>query len=252
MTGLTQEEQKRNSPFTLEAVLEEEPEVNNSYINDALPFDKCLKADKQADEEEKKRRLYSQLGAARTTKEQSEKEIKEWLGVDTIIKTIFKTTYSSVIAFAISVGTTLWSWKSLQNTPQETYLAILIGASLGIGACVLASIACIRENLISTKMNETDYMIKEDVVDCPIAVKNKFLYYVNIDELYGKVNAEKNRFEWLNNDGECCHYWTFENSKDRNDIEYQMKYLADQLEVGKVYRLSDIITDKIKKKERMK
>lgn len=36
MTGLTQEEQKRNSPFTLEAILEEEPEVNNSYINDAL------------------------------------------------------------------------------------------------------------------------------------------------------------------------------------------------------------------------
>lgn len=27
-----------------------------------------------------------------------------------------------------------------------------------------------------------------------------------------------------------------------------MKYLADQLEAGKMYRLSDIITDKVKKK----
>jgi len=245
MTGLTQQEQEQNSPFTLEAVLEEESDINTNHINDALPFDKCLKADTQADEEEKKRRLYNQLGTIKATREQSEKEIKEWLGVDTIIKTIFKTTYSSVIAFAISVGTTIWLWNPLQNDLDN----ILIGTSLAIGACVLASIACIRENLISTKMNETDYMIKEDIVDCPIAVKNKFLSYVKIDELYGKVNAEKNRFEWLNNDGECCHYWTFEKSKDRNDIEYQMKYLADQLEAGKVYKLSDIITDKIKKKE---
>lgn len=74
MTGLTQEEQKRNSSFTLESVLEEEPEANNGYVNDALPFDKCLKADTQADEEEKKRRLYNQLGTIKATREQSEKE----------------------------------------------------------------------------------------------------------------------------------------------------------------------------------
>lgn len=243
MTGLTQQDQKQNSPFTLEAVLEEEPETNDGHINDALPFDKCLKVDIQADEEEKKRRLYSELGTVKTAKEQSEKEIREWLGTDTIIKTIFKTTYSSVIAFAISVGTTIWVWKSLQSAP-----AILIGASLGIGACVLASVACIRENLISTKMNETDYMIKEDIVDCPIAVKNLFFYHVKIGEPYIKVNAEKKCFEWLNSEGEHCYSWTFEKSKDKSDLEYQMKYLADQLETGKVYKLSDIITDKVKKK----
>lgn len=54
MTGLTQQEQEQNSPFTLEAILEEESEVNNSYINDALPFDKCLKADTQVEEAERK------------------------------------------------------------------------------------------------------------------------------------------------------------------------------------------------------
>lgn len=244
MTGLTQQDQKRNNPFTLEAVLEEEPDINDSYINDALPFDKCLKADIQADEQEKKRRLYSQIGTTKTTREQSEKEIKKWLGTGTIIKTIFKTIYSPVIAFAISVGATIWLWDPLQNDLNK----ILSGTSLAIGIFVVVAIANTRYNFIPIKMNETDYMIKEDVVDCPIAVKNKFLYYVNIDELYGKVNAEKNRFEWLNNDGECCHYWTFEKSKDKNDFEYQIKYLADQLEAGKVYKLSDIITDKVKKK----
>lgn len=54
MAGLTQEEQKRNNPFTLEAILEEESDVNDSYINDALPFDKCLKADIQVEEAERK------------------------------------------------------------------------------------------------------------------------------------------------------------------------------------------------------
>lgn len=191
MTGLTQQEQEQNSPFTLEAVLEEESDINTNHINDALPFDKCLKADTQADEKE-----------------------------------------------------TIWLWNPLQNDLNN----ILSGTSLAIGIFVVVAIANTRYNFIPTKMNETDYMIKEDVVDCPIAVKNKFLYYVNIDELYGKVNAEKNRFEWLNNDGECCHYWTFEKSKDKNDFEYQIKYLADQLEAGKVYRLADIITDKVKKK----
>lgn len=246
MTGLTQEEQKRNNPFTLEAVLEEEPDINDNHINDALPFDKCLKADTQADEEEKKRKLYSQLGTAKTTKEQSEKEIKEWLGTDTIIKAIFKTIYSPAIAFAISVGTTIWLWNPSQNDLNT----ILLGVSLAIGLCVLASIADVGYNFIPTKMNEKDYMIKENVVDCPIAIKNRFLYHVKIDELYGRVNAKKNCFEWLNNDGERCLCWTFEGSRDKNGFDYQLKYLADQLEAGKMYKLSDIITDKVKKKER--
>lgn len=244
MTGLTQEEQKRNNPFTLEAVLEEEPDINDSHTNDALPFDKCLKADIEADEEEKKRRLYSQLETAKITKEQSEKEIKEWLGTSIIIKAIFKTIYSPAIAFAISVSTTIWLWNPLQNDLNN----ILLGVSLAIGLCVLASIADVGYNFIPTKMNEKDYMIKENVVDCPIAIKNRFLYHVKIDELYGRVNAKKNCFEWLNNDGECCLCWTFEGSKDKSDFDYQIKYLADQLEAGKVYRLSDIITDKVKKK----
>lgn len=77
-----------------------------------------------------------------------------------------------------------------------------------------------------------------------------FTYHSHIeaDELYGKVNKERKRFEWLKDDGECDHYWNFDKPKDKNDIEYQMKYLADQLEAGKMYRLSDIITDKVKKK----
>lgn len=76
MTGLTQQEQEQNSPFTLEAVLEEESDINTNHINDALPFDKCLKADTQADEEEKKRRLYNQLGTMKAARKLKLKRIK--------------------------------------------------------------------------------------------------------------------------------------------------------------------------------
>ena len=106
MTGLTQQDQKQNSPFTLEATLEEEPKVNNSYINNAIPFDKCIEADKQADEEAKKRKWYSQLGTAKTTKEQCEREIKEWLGTDII----------SELPRLIEVGASCFNYHCIQPT----------------------------------------------------------------------------------------------------------------------------------------
>lgn len=151
----------------------------------------------------------------------------------------------------------LWNlWlNTLHNTDYPPILllrgiclTIFIGTLMAIGVYSLFSIATTRYNFITTKMNEKDYLIKEYIVDCPIAVKEMLLSYIEADELYGKVNAERKRFEWLKNDGECYHYWNFDKPKDKNDIEYQMKYLADQLEADKVYKLSDIITDKVKKK----
>jgi hypothetical protein len=259
MTGLTQEEQKRNNPFTLEAILEEESDVNDSYINDALPFDKCLKADTQVEEVERKKELSRQLGTARTTADQSKKEIREWLGTSVIIKTILKLDFLELIGIAISVGGTVGLWNLWLNTLNNTdyfpilllrgiCLTIFIGALMTIGVYSLFSIATTKYNFITTKMNEKDYLIKEDIVDCPIAVKEMLLSHIEADELYGKVNKERKRFEWLKDDGECDHYWNFDKPKDKNDIEYQMKYLADQLEAGKVYKLTDIITDKVKKK----
>ena len=261
MGRLTQEEQKRNSPFTLEAVLEEESEVNDSYINDALPFDKCLKADAQVEETERKKELSRQLGTAKTTADQSKKEIRKWIGIGIIIKTILKENFLELIGIVISTIDTIGFWSLLSNflnqkhtstlieaTLKVTCLVVFISISIIIGVYALLSIATTKYNFITTKMNEKDYLIKEDIVDCPIAVKEMLLSYIEADELYGRVNKERKRFEWLQDNGEVYHYWTFDKPKNKNDIEYQMKYLADQLEAGKIYRLSDIITDKVKKK----
>lgn len=264
MLGLAQQNSKQDSPSILEIALEEEKESNTrlNKINDAIPFDKCVEADKQADEEEKKRKWYSQLGTAKTTKEQSKKEIKKWLEKGIFIKTILKTNLLETMVFPISIGGVIVLWKLLSffldNSEQiPTSAAEMLKTTfLAFSFCILVVTACsflfdifmASHNFIATKMSEKDYMIKENIVDCPIAVKNKFLSYIKADELYGRVNTKKNRFEWLKDNGECCHCWTFEKPKEKYDMEYQMKYLADQLEAGKIYRLSDIITDKVKKK----
>lgn len=264
MTGLTQQDQKTSDPFTLEAVSEEEqePNIRLNKVNDAIPFDKCIEADKQADEEEKKRKWCNQLGTAKTTKTQSKKEVRKWLGTGIFIKTILKTTRLEITVFPISVGGVIVLWKLLSffldNSEQiptsvdanlkTTFLAFSFCILVITAFSFLFDIFTASHNFIATKMSEKDYMIKENIVDCPIAVKNKFLSYIKADELYGRVNTKKNCFEWLKDNGECYHYWNFDKPKDKNDMEYQMKYLADQLEAGKVYKLSDIITDKVKKK----
>lgn len=78
MAGLTQEQQSNNH-FTLEGILEEEDDqeevveekkevYKNNKASKSLPFDKCIEADNEVDELEKKKMLCRQLGDKLTTK----------------------------------------------------------------------------------------------------------------------------------------------------------------------------------------
>lgn len=68
MVGLAQQNSKQDSPSIFEIALEEEKESNTrlNKINDAIPFDKCVEADKQADEEEKK--MVQPIGNSQSNK----------------------------------------------------------------------------------------------------------------------------------------------------------------------------------------
>ena len=115
MAGLTQEQQS-NSRFTLESILEEDDDqeeavekanprkeiYKNNEISKSLPFDKCIEADSEVDELEQKKALCKQLGDKLTTKKESKREIRKWLGIGTIIKTILKVTFKPILAFVIS------------------------------------------------------------------------------------------------------------------------------------------------------
>ena len=268
MVGLTQKQQSNNR-FTLESILEEDDDQEeavgkanprkeihkNNEIGKSLPFDKCLEADSEVDELEQKKALCKQLGDKLTTKRESKRKIRRWLGIGTIIKTIFKVTFKPIIALVISVaGVIAFGKFSMYSLNMRNYF---LGATLIFGSIVmiimlvgtaigaLAWIAMDDYNFIEEKMRDKKYMIDENIIDCPIAVKEELLSRIkDDDELYIRLNKKKNRIDALDEKSNFSSSWKFEKPKGKHDIEYQMKYFADQLEDGKIYKISDIITDK--------
>lgn len=270
MAGLTQEQQHSNNRFTLEGILEEEEDQEavveekreihkNSETSKSLPFDKCIEADNEVDELEKKKTLCKQLGDKLTTKKESKREIRRWLGIGTIIKTILKVTFKPIIAFAISIaGIIAFGKLCMYSLNMRNYF---LGATLIFGSIVmiimlvataigaLAWIAMDDYNFIEEKMRNKKYMLDENIIDCPIAVKEELLSCIkDDDELYIRLNKKKNRIDALDEKSNFSSSWKFEKPKGKHDIDYQMKYLADQLEDGRIYKISDIITDKAYKK----
>lgn len=269
MAGLTQEQQSNNN-FTLESILEEEEVAEekkkihkNNEVSKSLPFDKCVEADNEVDELEQKKTLCRELGDRPTTKKESKREIRKWLGIGTIIKTIFKVAFKPVLVHAVSIAGIIAFGKLLINSLninsfdlKDYFLSsflmfvsgmmILVCIAVAIGALVW--MAMDDYNFIEEKMKSKDYMLDENIIDCPIAAKERLLSHIKDDELYIRLNKKKNRIDILEDGTKADNWWKFEKPKDKHDIEYQMKYLADQLEDGKIYKISDIITDKAHKK----
>ena len=274
MAGQTQQQQSNNC-FTLESILEEEDDQEivaeekkeihkNSEISRSLPFDKCLEADSEVDELEQKKTLCRELGDRPTTKKESKREIRKWLGIGTIIKTIFKVAFKPVLVHAISIAgiiafgkLLIYSFDINSFDLKDYFLSsflmfvsgimILVCIAVAIGALVW--IAMDNYNFIEEKMKNKDYMLDENVIDCPIAAKEELLSCINDDdELYIRLNKKKNRIDALDDKSNFSSSWKFEKPKGKHDIEYQMRYFADQLEDGKIYKISDIITDKACKK----
>lgn len=268
MAGLTQEQQSNNH-FTLESILEEEEDQEavaeekkeihkNNETSKSLSFDKCLEADNEVDELEKRKTLCRQLGDKLTTKKKSKREIRKWLGIGTIIKTILKVAFKPVLVHAISIAGIIAFGKLFMYSLNVKN--IFLGAALVFGSIIMiimlvataigALVWMVMDdyNFIKEKMKNKDYMLDENIIDCPIAAKERLLSHIEDDKLYIRLNKKKNRMDLLEDGIKADNWWKFEKPKGKHDIEYQMKYLADQLEDGKIYKISDIITDKAHKK----
>ena len=211
MTGQTQQQQSNNH-FTLESILEEDDEQEpvvgekkeihkNSEISRSLPFDKCIEADNEVDELEKKKTLRRQLGDKLTTKKESKREIRKWLGIGTFIKTIFKVTFKPILVHAISIAGVIAFGKLFMyslNVKNIFLGATLIFVSIimiimlvatAIGALVWMVMD--DYNFIEEKMKNKDYMLDENIIDCPIAAKERLLSHIKDDELYIRLNKKK-------------------------------------------------------------
>lgn len=272
MAGLTQEQQSNNN-FTLESILEEEEVAEekkkihkNNEVSKSLPFDKCVEADNEVDELEQKKTLCRELGDRPTTKKESKREIRKWLGIGTIIKTIFKVTFKPILVHAISIAgiisfgkLLIYSFDVMNSFDIKDYFvgsSLIVVSGIMILVCIAVAIGALvwmamdDYNFIEEKMKNKEYMLDENIIDCPIAAKEELLSCINDDdELYIRLNKKKNRIDALDEKSNFSSSWKFEKPKGKHDIEFQMKYFADQLEDGKIYKISDIITDKVHKKQ---
>ena len=224
MAGLTQEQQSNNN-FTLESILEEEDDqeevveekkevYKNNEVSKSLPFDKCLEADNEVDELEQKKTLCRELGDRPTTKKESKREIRKWLGIGTIIKTIFKVAFKPVLVHAISIAgiiafgkLLMYSFDVMNSFDLKAYFlgsSLIVVSGIMILVCIVVAIGALvwmamdDYNFIEEKMRNKNYMLDENIIDCPIAAKEELLSCINDDEeLYIRLNKKKNRIDAL-------------------------------------------------------
>ena len=103
-------------------------------------------------------------------------------------------------------------------------------------------------NKIKEKTLSTDYMLNSNIIDCPMKVKKElFNDLVDSKYLYISYDKKENILKFYkDNSNEVLHEHNLNERKnftEKDSLEYQYWYLAKQLEDGKFYRISDIITD---------
>lgn len=210
--------------------------------------------------EEKKKELKKQkeldhfkerVNGIGTTKEESQKEIDLWLGL--FVPPNNKANVFIVLAILMSVA--FASFMVFENVIIKLIAIFLSIVSLSFMIVALFSFAEYedketlqkkRYEQLKEKTLSTDYTLDSDIIDCPIEVKkelldridngfvylsvgfgNHHLYYYSETGYMEKGHSEKGYFGYLPN--------AFDNEYD---------YFKDQLTAYKLYKISDIITDK--------
>lgn len=272
------EAQQTTSPLFVD---EEENDVENVVIDTALPFDKCLNVDKQCEEEEntnKKNRemleYQHKLGNAKTTLKDSKKQIDNWLGKEILFKyrlnyiiigiiglvMIVTLIYYMPILTAVEVKGNYYNYSETFFNAIKLFACgfIAIGVTLVtvlIFMLIFVTIVVFKRDLIEKKMSREDYLINSNVIDCPMKVKRDlFDDLVEYKYLYVSYDKKENILKFYNDySNESLYEYDLNENKnftDMDSLEYQYWYLAKQLEDGKFYRISDIITDStIKEKD---
>lgn len=241
------ETQQTSSPLFLD---DEETD-----LEDTLPFDRCLKADEELEEdlEEKEvqidvQEFLRELSKIKTTPFKSKSEILSWVGIKNILLWIGNKFIIPVVGVSVSVVilfAAIFSSLNLHGVILECVMASAFVFFIFVSAFFWSWCSGVSSvEYIYRKLNSEDYLISNHVVDCPATVKIKLNEYVKFEkELYIRYVPQKQELQFFTNGGEVSYY-TLEKSSDKNDFEYHMNYFANQLIPNKFYLISDIITDK--------
>lgn len=225
---------------------------------DTLPFDRCVKIDKEFEKEQEKREVLedlvsfnSQLGLIKTTQSESKKAVYDWVGTDTILRWRCKKYLFPILCLTITFGLLFYAlFCSLTEKPYINIEVSVLVAIIFFLLYVFFGAEGLDEKFehVKNKMNEYEYLIATDVVDCPLLVKYKLVDSLwENKKLYIRFVPNKKELQFFSNSEEVS-YWFLKETTDKNNLEYQMNYFASQLIPNKFYRISDIITDVAKKK----
>lgn len=204
-----------------------------------LPYDRCIEIDQEVDallEEEKKKQQLNERKAKLMTDSRKSRHfaIYKWLGLNFMLEYI-----SGCILYVILLIPILFVGLALYALVDFGYINTDFDIRfLDIVKHIMPS----PQKYIKKKMLKKNYLILENVVDCPITTKQ---------ELYSLLD-KKNKYYLTLKDGNLFLY--------NKDFDYELQvtgtvkndetqYLINQLEEGKFYSITDIITDKQEKFE---
>lgn len=228
-----------------------------------VTFDKRLQEElKQQNEEEQDKPITIE-----TTRTNSLKQVLQWIGKPAIIKACMSIVLLIVTVILILIADKfIIEFCALKITQFVVYsknivvclLALFCGTIFTFGLTVLGSICIVVKVanfvmdgplcVIKNKMLNDDYCIEDGVIDCPIQVKDWLIGRILKNELYIVLNKKDKAIELLNNNRNYSHCFDTDiDSTDKTSFEYQFKYFADQLKNGEMYKIADIITDKVVK-----
>lgn len=224
-------------------------------LEDTLPFDRCIKADEEFEEELEdkeveidKMEFLHQLPSLKTSKLESKKEVLSWVGNKNILQWIWNKYLIPIIGIIISavilivacfnpLGLSGWVFEG--TIASIVFLFIFSSIFFWAWGSDVSNVG-----FIQNKLDSEDYLIANYVVDCPAMVKIDLYEDIKYNkELYVRYVPQKQELQFFTNGGEVSYYWV-EKSTDKNSFDYQMYYFAKQLIPHNFYRISDIVTDK--------
>lgn len=266
------EAQQTTSPLFLD---EEENDIEDVLINTSLPFDRCLSVDKQCEEEEKANKKNKEmleyqykLGDIKTTLKDSKNQIDNWFGKDILFRYRLNHIVMGIIGLVMIAALIYFipiiiksdidynddviinNMRFFMNGVVSIFMVLL---TFVLFTLLFDIIVLFKRDLIEKKMSRDDYLIDSNVIDCPMKIKRElFNDLVEYKYLYISYDKKENILKFYkNNSSEASHEYNLNKHKnftDKDSLEYQYWYLCKQLENGRFYRISDIISDEAIKK----
>lgn len=228
-----------------------------------VTFDKRLQEELKQQEQKEQ----DKPATIETTKINSLKQVLQWIGKPAIIKACMSIVLLiAIVVLVLIADKFIIEFCALKITQFVVYsknivvclLALFCGTLFTFGMTVLGSIYIVVKVanfvmdgplcVVKNKMLNDDYCIEDGVIDCPIQVKDWLIGRILKNELYIVLNKKDKTIGLLNNNRNYLHRFDTDiDSTDKTSFEYQFKYFADQLKNGEMYKIADIITDKVVK-----